>query len=212
MAPLSFVHQQLLIPFLLRVCLLTSTFLQKWQRKSNIAALESHFLPPEKSLFWPQVSHIQTRAHTHTFVTHLFLWFHTDTVRRHTFFPHTLTQRHMFPSVGVWMYSITGFYQPGEISPHSSLFLSLSLSHTHTFCVTLIYYCTLSLSYSLFSLPLFLSSVPEATYSPSFRFSLLFSSLFIHLSVFCPNPTTMFSFGFFFVLLFFFSFGLFSLG
>lgn len=130
------------------------------------------------------------------------LWF--DAVRRHasshTFLTVSHTHSHTMPyvSVGVWMYSITGFYQPSEISLHSS-----SLSHTHAVYfthLTLIYYhlslvlflfclsfICLPVSVSVHFLALFYSSLlPHLFLLHFLSFFISFSFAFSHL--FLPQP------------------------
>lgn len=105
------------------------------------------------------------------------------------FLTHTLTQCHMFPSVGVWMYSITGFHQPREISLHSSFPLSSTccvFHQSHTHLLPPFPYFVIVLS--LFSLPIsstFSSSFPSLN-SSSILFSLAAHFVFLHL-FFCPS-------------------------
>lgn len=95
------------------------------------------------------------------------------------FLTHTLTQCHMFPSVGVWMYSITGFHQPRKISLHSSFFLSHTCcvfdpSHTHLlppFPFLLSFICF------LFPVSLFFSEQFPVHFLALFSFSQLFFHL-----------------------------------
>lgn len=152
----------------------------------------------------------RTDASAHTLLSRTsFVASHRHSQTSHLFFPHTLTRRHMFPSAGVWMYSITGFHQPGEISPHSSPSLSLShtLSVSHSFITVLSLFLSLSVFPSFISL--FRPRSKVQSLAPFF-IALLFS---FHSS----SARTLPHFFFFWVLfcppaVFFFSFSLFSLG
>lgn len=138
--------------------------------KSNIASPESHFLPE----LWLQVTRTYTHTRTHThFVTHLFV-FHTDTVRRHTFPPHTLIGPYVSVSGGVDV-------QYNRVSPsrgNCSSLISLSSLYFLFSRVTLIYYCT-SLSFFLLmssSSILFILSGLCCTFPHLFSFWPLFLS------------------------------------